>query len=210
MRHQGDPSARTHASDIEEVVAVALGRVVLDRGVDQWLQEDVSLESFQQLGRRLDLRAGRPAAGAEMAELHSRVENAARVAARLSKIVTAIEQQMSAECMPGWIASLVAATPPTGIAPSRWSEGQASGMTAPATTVGTRISSSIWRDTASILARSASSSASMLAVQRKAREARSGMAGGGAKRSRYSRACAGSAKSRPPASPIASFHQDAG
>src|SRR5271169_3080657 len=81
MRHQGDLCARTHASDIEEVVAVALGRVVLDRGVDQWLQEDVSLESFQQRGLGLDSPPGRPAAGAEMAELHSRVENAARVAA---------------------------------------------------------------------------------------------------------------------------------
>jgi hypothetical protein len=41
---------------------------------------------------------------------------------------------MSAEWKPGWIASLAQITPPTGISP--WPGGQASGMTAPATTVG--------------------------------------------------------------------------
>ena len=60
---------------------------------------------------------------------------------------TAIEQQMSAECMPGWIASLAAMTPPTGIVPGAAPAGQASGMTAPATMVGTRISSAMCRST---------------------------------------------------------------
>ena len=48
---------------------------------------------------------------------------------------------MSAECMPGWIAFLAAITPPTGIVPGAAPAGQASGITAPATMVGTRISS---------------------------------------------------------------------
>ena len=75
---------------------------------------------------------------------------------------TAIEQQMSAECMPGWIASLAAMTPPTGIVPVAVPAGQASGMTAPATMVGTRISSAMCRSTEARFSASCASSARML------------------------------------------------
>jgi hypothetical protein len=61
---------------LEEVVAVALGRIVLDGGADERLQEDVALEGFQQRRFRLDSSAARTPAGAEMAELHAGVENA--------------------------------------------------------------------------------------------------------------------------------------
>ena len=69
---------------------------------------------------------------------------------------------MSAECMPGWIASLAAMTPPTGIVPGAEPAGQASGMTAPATMVGTRISSAMWRSTEAMFSASCASSARML------------------------------------------------
>ena len=83
--------------------------------------------------------------------------SSAVASASRSNTVIAIEQQMSAECMPGWIAS-EATTPPTGIVPSRMSDGQASGMIAPARTTGTRISSSMWRSTAATFSASPSSS----------------------------------------------------
>jgi hypothetical protein len=63
-------------------------------------------------------------------------------------VLTASEQQMSEECMPGWIAFSVAATPPTGMVPGADPDGQASAMTAPALIVGTRMSSVICRSTA--------------------------------------------------------------
>ena len=76
----------------------------------------------------------------------------------------AIEQQMSAECMPGWIASLAATTPPTGIVPGAEPDGQASGMTVPATSVGTRISSAMCFSTEAMLSASSGSSGRMLRV----------------------------------------------
>ena len=76
----------------------------------------------------------------------------------------AIEQQMSAECMPGWMASLAATTPPTGIVPGALPAGQASGITAPATRVGTRIRSAMWRSTPAMLSASSGSSGRMLSV----------------------------------------------
>ncbi len=57
------------------------------------------------------------------------------------KIEIAIEQQISAECMPGWIAS-EATTPPTGIVPIG-PAGQASGMIAAERTTGVRASARI-------------------------------------------------------------------
>jgi hypothetical protein len=76
--------------------------------------------------------------------------------------VTAIEQQISAECMPGWMAFLAATTPPTGIVPGAEPEGHASGITDPATMVGTRISSRMWRSTDAMFSASIGSSALML------------------------------------------------
>ena len=75
--------------------------------------------------------------------------------------VMATEQQMSDEWNPGWIASSHATTPPTGIVPSAVPDGQASGITAPATIVGTRINASMCWATAAMLARSNSFSASI-------------------------------------------------
>lgn len=59
------------------------------------------------------------------------------------------------------MASSQATTPPTGMVPSAVPDGQASGMTAPATMVGTRIKASICCATAATLARSSSFSASI-------------------------------------------------
>ncbi len=97
-----------------------------------------------------------------------------------SKTVMAIEQQMSAECMPGWMAFSAATTPPTGMVPGVFSAGQASGMMAPARTVGTRISSAMWASTAATFAASASPSGTMLRWNGTAPVAWSGSPGGGA------------------------------
>ena len=69
---------------------------------------------------------------------------------------------MSAECMPGWIASLAATTPPTGIVPGAAPDGQASGITAPATKVGTRMRSAMCFSTLAMFSASPASSARML------------------------------------------------
>ena len=73
----------------------------------------------------------------------------------------ATEQQMSNNENAGWIASSHATTPPTGIVPSVVPDGQASGITAPATIVGTSINASMCCATAAMLARSNSFSASI-------------------------------------------------
>jgi hypothetical protein len=57
---------------------------------------------------------------------------------------------------------LAATTPPTGIVPGAAPEGQASGMTVPATSVGTRIRSAMCRSTLAMLSASSGSSARML------------------------------------------------
>ena len=112
---------------------------------------------------------------------------------------TAIEQQMSAECMPGWIASLAAMTPPTGIVPVAVPAGQASGMTAPATMVGTRISSAMCRSTEARFSASCAFSARMLsrwASEPRPRSSTDGGSGGGANRSTMARTAASSAPDR--------------
>ena len=107
----------------------------------------------------------------------------------------AIEQQMSAECMPGWIASLAATTPPTGMVPGAAPDGQASGITVPATSVGTRISSAMCLSTVAMLSASSGSSARMLSVNasRRGGAAHGRRRGGGAKRSTMARMAASSA-----------------
>jgi hypothetical protein len=66
---------------------------------------------------------------------------------------------MSAECMPGWMAFSVAITPPTGMVPGAAPAGHASGITAPARIVGTRISSAMWRSTVAMFSASSGPSA---------------------------------------------------
>ena len=88
------------------------------------------------------------------------------------------------------MASLAATTPPTGIVPGAEPAGHASGITVPATKVGTRISSAICRSTPAMLSASSGSSARMLSVKGSPPEARSGTgfgAGGGAKPSMTAR-----------------------
>ena len=79
-----------------------------------------------------------------------------------SSTVSAIEQQMSAEWKPGWIAFSAATTPPTGM--SFGPVGQASGMIAPAFRVGTRRIASIAARTCATLAPSSSFSGSIKAA----------------------------------------------
>lgn len=118
-------------------------------------------------------------------------------------MVSAIEQQMSAECIPGWMAFSAATTPPTGIVPAADPAGQASGMMAPARIVGTRISSIMWRSTAAILASSSGCSAEMLMRCASPPGSRSGITGGGANCSTTTRISASSAPERRAASAAA-------
>jgi len=83
----------------------------------------------------------------------------ARSSRRFSTVI-ATEQQMSAEWKPGWMASLVATAPPTGMVPGCPPLGQASGITAAPTIVGTRSSASMWRATSRLFACSSGVSAS--------------------------------------------------
>jgi hypothetical protein len=89
----------------------------------------------------------------------------------------ASEQQISAECIPGWMAS-DATTPPTGIVPSG-PVGQASGMIAPALITGVRISTSMLARTAATFSASWALSASMLAKNGTAPCSNNGMVGAG-------------------------------
>src|SRR5262245_32786868 len=145
MCHERNLTRRGHAADVKEMIAIALSGEVLDCRRHEGLQIRIFLKLRQHTRRRAQLASSWPPPPPKWLYFIPASSNA--VGATSPKMVTAIEQQISAECMPGCMASLAAAIPPTGTVPGAEPEGQASGMTEPATTVGTRISSRMWRST---------------------------------------------------------------
>ena len=74
MGHQGDIARGFDPADKEKMIAVALGREVLDGVAHALFQERVVREGRQHIGRRPQLFAARPAATAEMREPHRGIE----------------------------------------------------------------------------------------------------------------------------------------
>ena len=149
-----------HAAHIEEVITIPL-RAEMRRGRPFQTAQKYILSQMVREHPQAQAATYPPAfLPDQMRALLGNVEDGSRV--HVARTEIAIEQQMSAEWKPGWIASSVATIPPTGIVPKAMPAGQASGMIAPLTTVGTRINASICLITLAMLASSSAFAAAIL------------------------------------------------
>ena len=75
MGHERDLARRGDAADIEEMIAVALRRKMLDGDGQHGLEERIGLELRQHLCRRPQLLPSGASTSAEVAELHAGVQD---------------------------------------------------------------------------------------------------------------------------------------